>query len=558
MIKLYQNIPSQPGIYQFKDEHNAVLYVGKAKNLKSRVGSYFTKDDGSRPWIRVMVGLIRSVETIVVSNELEALILESTLIKQLRPKFNVKLVDDKTFPYIKLTRNESYPRFQIVRKIASDGQRYFGPYLSARGAGWTCEFLRRLYGVHLSNSEIKANRDRPCLNCQLEGNLCPYNDEISPESYQANVEKAVDFLQGKRRRLVNDIADRMEKASKKEQFELAAKLRDQLRLVKHIITRQQVASTQLENYDAIAVATNQNRACLSLLRVRQGQLSAQHYFFYQLDVSLPKDIVRQFLIGLYFNFPNLPALAVIGIDFEDRKTIEQFLKSVRGGAFELRVAERGEKIAMLELAHKNAQSKLEMELLRSDQSFKNLIALKELLDLAELPQRIEAVDISNLGSSEAVGATVCFINGRPDKNEYRRYKIKTVRGQNDFAMIEEVTKRRFSDTTRAVPDLFVVDGGPEQLKAAMAGYYETQSKSERQRHQLSAIGNQGRDHSLKLIALAKKPDRVFLVDRKTPIAAPSGSKGLLLLARIRDEVHRFGITFQRSRQRRRSIGKTSS
>lgn len=539
-MKLHQNLPSQPGIYIYRGEQNEVLYVGKAKNLKKRVASYFVKQHADRPWTEIMIGLIKNVETIVVNSEVEALILEASLIKQYQPRFNIKMTDDKSYPYIKLTVNEEFPRFQIVRKRLKDKARYFGPYLSAWTARLSCELLRRTYGVHLGQVPIRSRQDRPCLNCQLEDNLCPLCGEISAEKYRENVDRVIAVLLGKRKELVRDVESKMAEASAKENFELAAKLRDQLNSLKLISRPQSVFANSGDDFDVVAVAQAASLSCLVLTNYREGKITQQHLFWFETSYGQsPVELTRQFLLGDYINLASeVSPLVILADEIEDQEQIEQFLSGIRGTTVEIRSAKRGEKLAILELVQKNAQSELERHMLKTHPDVSNLIALKELLNLESLPIRIEAVDISNLGASEAVGATVCFINGQADKNEYRRYKIKTVEGQNDFAMIEEITKRRFSDSSRPIPDLFVVDGGKEQLKVALKALAKT--------YQQPKV----------IISLAKKPDRVFLPGRKMPLSTPRGDKGLLLLARIRDEAHRFGLNYQRSRQRRRLLPKS--
>jgi excinuclease ABC subunit C len=534
--ELWRNLPAKPGVYLFKDAAGSIIYVGKAINLKKRVSSYFLSKHADRPWTAVMVGLIEDLETIVVSNEVEALMLEATLIKQHMPRFNIRLTDDKAYPYIKVVWQEPIPRFTIARKRVLDAAQYFGPYLSARAAVHTLEFLRRLYGIHISPKLLRADRDRACLSCQLGGFACPLHGEVDEQAYRERTMKAVEFLQGKRKRLKDDLEEAMVEAAKNEQFELAAKMRDRLKAVEHILNRQQVISKSQDDYDAIGSYQTNTQAVATTLRVREGRVTGQKSFFFDIvGDETPSDLVRTFLISIYHNFSDLPGTVVIADNINDQTVIERFLQGLAGRRVTLHLPSRGDKRALLEMATKNARSKLEMKLLKTDDAFTGLIALQELLDLAGLPERIEAVDISNLGTSEPVGATVCFLGGVPNKNEYRRYKIRTVPGQNDFAMIREVVKRRFSDTSRATPDLFVVDGGPEQLQFALQGLDEAPLKP----------GS--------VIALAKKPDRIFLPGRKMPIAAPRGHKGLLLLSRLRDEVHRFAIQFQRQRQSRRSL-----
>lgn len=542
---MVQNLPNKPGVYLFKDEQGVVLYVGKAKNLKNRVGNYFISKHLDRPWVQVMIGLIKDIETIVVNNELEALILEARMIGEYLPKFNIKLTDDKAFPFIKLTVNEPFPRFQVVRKRTRDGAKYFGPYLSAWSARLTCEFLRRLYGVHISNRLLASGHDRSCLNCQLEDNLCPLAGEISAEAYANQVIKSEEFLLGKRNSLSKDLSQRMDQASESKNYELAAKLRDQLKAIKQVTTEQHIVGQAQEDFDVIAVAKTSTHSVVSLLTVRQGTMNGHRQFVFDSPIDQPEsEAIRQFFLTLYANYSEYPSLIILETAIDDQLLIEQWLESIAGHSIELRVAKRGDKVDFVGLAKKNAQAKLESELAKDSNDWSGLIAIKELLGLKTLPLRIEAVDISNLGSSEPVGATVCFINGQPDKNEYRRYKIKTVEGQNDFAMIAEVTARRFADTSRPLPDLFVVDGGQEQLAAALKA-----AESRITNHEL-------RMGETAIISLAKKPDRVFLPGKKKPIPAPRGHKGVLLLARIRDETHRYVIGFHRQRQRKKSLGNT--
>src|SRR3989344_58824 len=293
-------LPNKPGVYLFKDELDNVLYIGKAKNLKSRVGSYFTSEHLDRPWIAVMIKLIKDIETIVVNNELEALILEATLITQHQPKFNIKLTDDKSYPFIKLTVNEAFPRFQVVRKRLKDGSKYFGPFLSAWSARLTCEFLRRIYGVHISNKQLATGHDHACLNCQLEGNRCPLANQISKEKYDFQVEKAICFLQGKRMSLTKDIESRMSEASKNQNFELASKLRDQLRAVLHTTTNQDVVGSTTEDFDVISAAKANSRAVVTLMSVRSGTLNGQKQFTFVVTANqCTSEIIRQFILNFY-------------------------------------------------------------------------------------------------------------------------------------------------------------------------------------------------------------------------------------------------------------------
>ncbi len=538
LIKKIRHLPAKPGIYRFLDETGQVLYVGKAINLKSRVGSYFSDKHIDRPWIAVMMGLVRDVETVVVENELEALLIESSFIKEFEPKFNIKLTDDKSFPFIQLNRDEPFPRFSITRRRSSKtGIQYFGPYLSARAARFTLEFLRSLYGIHISPKKL-ASSDRPCFYCQLAGNPCILADEISPEAHLENITKAAEFLRGKRKNLIGDLREKMTNAAEREQFELAAKLRDRLEALEQVTQRQQVVSTDLDDYDAVGVYSTSTHAALVVQAIREGRLVGQRDYYFAVRSNEPaEDIVRQFLVSFYRTASTIAKTVAVPAEIVDQEAVATLLADGAGHRVSIIVPERGSKRQMVDLAIRNAQAKLELKLLKKGDSIISVLALQELLKVDFLPERIEAIDISNLGKSEAVGASVAFLNGQPDKDNYRRYIIKSVEGQNDFAMIREVVARRLHDTSRPAPDLLVIDGGIEQLKFALQGMEQAPMQPK------------------VIISLAKKPDRIFLPGRKLPLATVRGHKGLRLLSRIRDEVHRFGITFQRSRQRKKSLGK---
>jgi excinuclease ABC subunit C len=438
---------------------------------------------------------------------------------------------------IKLSLNEPIPRFSIVRRRTNQkNEDYFGPYLSARSAQQMLEFLRDLYGVHISNKPLKTDKSRACFHCQLTGHPCPCAGEISQEAYLEKIDKAVSFLKGKRRDVISDLKQEMERAAKEKYFERAAKLRDRLFAIQQATTPQSVITTHNQDYDALGVASSSAEAVIYLTHIRGGYISGQkHFYIENSSRETNGKIIRDFLTTIYPTLNNIPSLIVISEELEDQKLIELFLAKQSGHRTEVRTAKRGEKLQMVKFSIRNADAKLQQRLIKNDKTFEGLVALKELLDLPEIPERLEAIDISNLGASEPVGASVCFINGKPEKNEYRRYLIKTVQGQNDFAMIREVVARRLSDPLRPWPNLLVIDGGPEQLKFA-----------------LSAL-NQPQQEKLRIIALAKKPDRVFVPGRKTPLPIKRSDKGLLLLAHLRDEAHRYCIGFQRTRQRKKSL-----
>ncbi|MBI4948233.1 excinuclease ABC subunit UvrC [Candidatus Berkelbacteria bacterium] len=526
--------PKSAGIYIFKNSSGDILYVGKAKNLQSRVNSYFrpVKDlQIERPWIAVMVTEAKSIETITVKNETEALLLESTLIKEHEPKYNIRLTDDKTFPYIKAYLNEPIPRISISRKQSRDKAKYFGPFLNGRIANNLIELSRIFYGVHFSNKKITPS-DRACLQCQMYGFTCP---QVNLErEYLTRFSQALDFLKGDHKNLHTLLQQKMDLASKNNQFELAAKLRDQLTSLNNASVDQNVISTNLDSYDVVTVQIADNTATVGLNSVIEGRLTSRQNFFFHSKVIDQSEVINRFLVDYYRFKTPLPKLLLVNIapaeDVIDLLNLEQNIV--------IKVPKRGEKLALYQLCLTDTQNQLELYLLKRSRDAKLLISLKEMLSLDFVPTTIEAVDISNLGESEPVGAIVSFYRGKSDKNYYRKYKIKTVSGQNDFAMIKEVVKRRFNDTDRPVPDIFMVDGGPVQLDFALKGLAEAKTKPKI------------------IISLAKKPDRIFLPNKKRPLAVSKRELGLRLLSQIRDEVHRFVISFQRKRQAKKSLQNT--
>lgn len=530
----YKNLPNKPGIYIFKDADSRILYVGKAKSLKNRVSSYFTKTTGDRPWIEFMMPLVRGIETVIVNNETEALMLESVYIKQHQPKFNLRLPDDSSYPYIKYLEHEKISRWSVVRSRSNDKAQYFGPYLAAYNAQSTLEQIRNLFGIHISKKPIKSG-NKPCLYCQMYGFDCPINSVVPKNLLLKRDQQAIDFLKGKRSSLIADTETAMNTASAANQFELAAVLRDRLNALKAIRqqTRQDIIIDEKNSYEALGVAGQQGIYAFCLMTFCDGRISNSNNYVFE-SMSGSDEAIENFITTYYPQIATTSELC-LSTTVENPSSIEQFLLKESGRQVILSTPQQGKRKKTLELATINANNALAERLLKTGRSTKSLVALSELLNLDNIPNRIEAVDISNLGTSETVGATVCYKNGSFDKNEYRRYKIKTVEGQNDFAMINEVVTRRFNDTTREVPDLFVVDGGVIQLKFALDALKNTQTKPRQ------------------IIALAKKPDRVFVAGRKLPLAATRGHLGVKLLGQIRDETHRFVISFQRARQRKKSL-----
>lgn len=526
--------PSSAGVYLFRDQLEQILYVGKANNLRVRINSYLQSEATIRLWIGVMLEAAKRVETIIVDSELEALLLEQTLIKKHRPKFNTLLVDDKSFPYIKLVKDGQYPRLQITRKLDDSKASYFGPYLSGYDAGLTLALIRKVYGIHQSHKPIQGNWPRPCLNCQLENGQCPFSGEARKDRYDAALARAVEFLRGKRKSTLVDLKHKMKEASDSQSYELAKYLRDYLRAASTTTAPQGVISPLGESYIAIGVSSPSelnDTVCVVTVRIERGAFAAQRKHFFHSNGQPLNEVVRTFVVGYLSALERPSRLVLLPIKLEGMSSLGQILCEAWQRRTVVSYPLRGKKRYSVTLANKNAEAALSERPSPSANHIEGLEQLASLICLGSPPTRIEVVDISNLGRSGAVGAVVCMIDGKFRKSEYRRYRIKTVKGQNDFAMIQEVMIRRFHDTSRPTPDLFVVDGGPEQLKAAKRGVEATNSSSGM------------------LISIAKKPDRVYVIGQKTSIATSDYPLALQFLARARDEAHRFAVSYQRHTRR---------
>lgn len=533
------NLPARPGIYQFLSNDGQTLYVGKAVNLKNRVGSYFSDTHADRPWIRTMIDLINRVEVIVVSNEIEALMLEATLIRQHQPRFNIKLTDDKSYPYLKLTVNEPIPRLAIVRRIEVDQSRYFGPYLTTRVARAITETLADVYGLHYSTVRLTTTK-RPCFACQLAGRPCVLAGQVDYRTYQNTVARAIEFLLGKKKRLLIDLNRSMNTAASKQNFELAGRLRDRVASIKQSQVEQAVRTTHPHSFDVIGLARSPQLSSVSILRVENGQLTGQYRHTLagpgeEIDSDDHPQIISSFLLNYYPSLYQPPRTVVVGQFGWEPSTLSKVISQAAGRKVGVVSPSRGKKKRLLELAETNAAWQLQAALARAGLASAGLARLKDALRLDFWPKRIEAVDVSNLGSSEIVGATSCLIDALPVKDQYRRFRIRAVTGQNDYAALAEIISRRLADFTRPTPDLLVIDGGRGQLSAGMAAV------------------NSAEQAPRFVLALAKKPDRLYLAGVQKPLVWPKTDPGLRLLALARDEVHRFALGFQRSRQRKKLL-----
>lgn len=534
-------IPISPGCYLFKDGQGQVLYVGKAVNLRSRVRSYFQKGPGHTARITLMVRVVKDVETVLTDTEMEALILESTLIKKHQPPYNVRLRDDKSYPYACVTINDPYPRVFFTRKphFRPDGNLYFGPFTNVRALRDTLRSVRRIFGVQSCRYRFTGKEKmRPCLYYHLNQCLGPCTGDVSREDYLRAVRQVIAVFEGKTQSILDQYARQMEALAEGLEFERAAALRDRIRAIERINERQKVVSLDAEDQDIIGIARSGGRAVIHAFFIRSGRLIGQENF--NLDISeddLPEVLLEQFIKQYYQATVSMPKEIILPVLPEDALAITEWLTGKRGRKVHLRVPVRGEKKRLLDLVTRNASIALEQQkragFATKATGEQACLELAEALGLEMPPVRIECYDISNLQGGYTVGSMVVFEEGIPAKREYRHFRIRSVEGQDDFASMKEMISRRLArgaagdERFSNLPDLMLIDGGKGQLGAA-----------------LEAVAESG-EEELNLASLAKKEEEIFLPGRPDSIRLPRHSPALRLVQHIRDEAHRFAITYHR-------------
>jgi excinuclease ABC subunit C len=542
-----RSLPAQPGCYLFKDAQGTVLYVGKAVNLRQRVRSYFQKSAQHSPKTARMVRKIADLEWMVTDSELEALILECNLIKKHRPPYNVLMRDDKSYPYLCLTVTEKFPRLLVTRRVRRDGNRYFGPFANS-GAVWeTHRLLHRTFplipcGKVWSGEAVQ----RPCLYYQMGRCLAPCAGLADAEQYRQIVQQVVLFLQGKGDALIRQLTEQMEAAAEALEFERAARIRDQIRALQEVLQRQKVIHPDGIDEDVIALVKDERGACVQMFFIRGGKLLGQrHFFLSEGTEENPRALMTEFLKQYYQDAPEVPERILLPYEVEEAQIIAQWLRQKRGdGTVEIRVPRRGEDAQLLELAAQNAElalQSLRMELEQKAEWLESaLLELQEALNLPTMPQRIEAFDISNIQGVAPVGSMVVLEGGQPKKSEYRRFRIRWhPETPDDFAMMREVITRRLREALegdpkwRTLPDLMLIDGGRGQLNAALEAMH--------------ALG-----FEIPAVGLAKKQELIILPDKEEPLALPHHSKALHLLQRVRDEAHRFALSYHRKLREERA------
>ena len=467
-----KKLPAEPGVYLMKDENDKIIYVGKAISLKNRVRQYFQSSKNHSSKVKSMVKNIKSFEYIITDSELEALILECNLIKKYRPKYNVLLRDDKTYPYIKVTVNEDYPRVLKVRKVLRDKAKYFGPYTNVEAVNDTLEVIRNIYPIRTCNIDIdKAikNNMRPCLNYHIKRCVGPCTGNVSKEEYNKMIEEILLFLSGKEEKLIEILKEKMNKCSMEFNFEEAAIYRDKIINLQDMMQKQKIdVSTDDVNQDVIAMAYNDEEACVQSFFIRHGKIVGREHFILEGTKDSTKEaILSSFVKQFYMKAEYIPKEIIIESEIEDQVVLEEWLSNIKGQKVFIRVPQKGDKKSLIAMVKKNAMEYLDkfsnLNKRKYEKSEGALIELSEVLGLEEVPRRIESYDISNIQGVDSIGVMVVFTNGLKDKKEYRRYKIKTVEGPNDYDSMAEILERRLQKGE--FPDLILLDGGKGQVSA---------------------------------------------------------------------------------------------
>ncbi len=585
------SIPAKPGVYLMKDENGRVIYVGKAVNLRNRVRSYFHASADRSPKTHYLKQDIADLDFIVTASELEALILECNLIKKYQPRYNVRLKDDKRYPYIKITWQEPYPRIYIVRQMQNDGAKYYGPFTATWAVSQTLDLLRKIFPYLTCKREITGQDKRACLYYHIGRCPGPCIGAVSQEEYRALVSQICRFLEGKSEEIIDDLRAQMMAAAEKLEFERAAALRDQIAALERVIERQRVVSSALADEDVIAFARQDGDACVQVFFIRRGKLIGREYFVLEGTANEDaRQIMTSFVKQFYDKAAYVPSEILLQSEIDEALIIQSWLRSKRGTKVTLKVPRRGQKKELVQMAAENAAETLAhlraQWLLDEGKSVEALAELQEHLDLAHPPARIECYDVSNIQGKAATGSMVVFVKGVPRKSDYRRFKIRTVEGADDYAMMKEVLRRRFRRAVSAesalsrgfraegeakpkedraarpdapqrpgrtglssakshdeawtiLPDLVIVDGGKGQLNAA-----------------LEVLDEYGLREAVPVVGLAKEREAIFVPGQPEPILLPRGSQGLFLVQRIRDEAHRFALQYHRRLREKRTLTST--
>ncbi|MBD3402465.1 excinuclease ABC subunit C [candidate division GN15 bacterium] len=539
-------LPTSPGVYQFLNDRGRIIYIGKAKNLRNRVRTYFSAPERQDPKTGRMVSQVADVETLVTETEIESLILEANLVHEHKPRYNVRLKDDKHFPYIKVTTNEPFPRVLVVRRLEKDGATYFGPYTSSRSMRKTLALVTRLFKIRTCNLQIPAppgKSHKVCLDYHINRCGGPCEGLQSEDEYAELINSVIMVLKGRSQELIDRLTEKMQHASEEMEFEEAAELRDQVQALKDMRVRQHVDVGEVVDEDVVAIAREDADAVAVVMQIREGVLIGRQDFQLLADrEDAEQTILSNFISQYYHAQPNLPEAVLLPMEIEDRDVVEGMLRKIKGSKVPIVTPKIGAKLRLVDLASRNARHLLDNVLIQkrthSERTSRMVTSLQEELKLLKAPRRMVCFDISNTGETDAVGSCVFFENGKPRKSEYRHFKIKGVVGQDDYRMMREVIGRyfyRLQQEEHQPPDLVVVDGGKGQLSSALA--------------ELTSLGFSDQP----IIGLAKRLEEVFRPGDSDPFTIPRSAPALLLLKRIRDEAHRFAISYNRKVRGKRTI-----
>ena len=545
-------LPTEPGAYLMKDRRGTVIYVGKAISLRNRVRSYFTRTGDTRVFVSMLDSILGDIETVLVHNEKEALLLENELIKKHKPRFNVLLKDDKQFISLRLDKTQTYPRLEVVRKYDRDGARYFGPYSSAGAIRETLRLINRYFRLRTCTDHVLANRKRPCLLYQIGRCPAPCVYPVAPEDYRRSVDEVVLFLEGKATELVEGIKGRMRTAASELKFEEAARLRDQLRAIERSLERQKVATTDFKDQDVFAFFREGDRILFYVLWVRQGRLNGGQAFPFGSQEFPDEELLPSF-VNLYYDQGSfVPEEVLLPLEPESLEGLESLLSERKGEKVRVLVPKRGEKHDLVLMAAKNAEQAFAERKRTKDETDAVLSRLQQKLNLRNFPRRMECFDISHFQGASIVASQVAVTDGETDKSRYRRYKIKTLEKQDDFASMYEVLSRRLKRGLEEndLPDLLVIDGGKGQLASVHAAMKDVGVEK------VDVVGlAKSRDQEVfdRDQESARSPERVFVLGRKDPIVLPQNSAEIFMLTRMRDEAHRFAITYQQKDLRKSRV-----
>lgn len=554
IVEQLKMVPDKTGVYIFKDERGNILYIGKARSLKKRIRSYFRTPATLVPShkMRVVAERIADFDFYVTDGEVEALILECNLIKKHRPDFNVNLRDDKSYPSLAVVLEDEFPRVLVTRRLNIKRARYFGPYTKAHAIRETLDTLRRVFPLRTC-SDSKMARARasgsPCLDYHIKRCLGPCMGKVSPGEYRGMIEQVCLFLEGKQEKVVKKLEREMREAAEKFEFEKAARLRNRIQAARHVLEKQKMMLSSSEDLDVIALVLGEEMACVQIFFVRGGKILGSESFILERKRADEEELLSSFVKQFYLRATLIPHLILLEREIGDKELIENWLSQRRGKKVEIKVPRRGEKRRLVQLARENACHTFELLKVKRrferERALKALAELKEELGLPSLPYRIECFDISSIKGEESVGSMIVFENGKPRNKDYRRFRIKWVEGQDDFAMMREVLKRRFARFLEERgqprskfglrPDLVIVDGGKAQLSAALGALSELKIED------------------ISLIALAKGEERIYLPNVSEPLTLPAFSHALNLVRRIRDEAHRFAIAYHRCLREKKMV-----